>query len=116
MIKNSVCLTSCPSPHLHMQGVDMPLYVIIIHMLPFLPNPFVHKDTLQLAPLYQNEEGKCYIRNTNSLKLVSTCMQFEMLSVDNVCIHIICTQMSYQDVADFTRWQASEHFEKLLRR
>ncbi|XP_064398245.1 schlafen-like protein 2 [Halichondria panicea] len=78
---------------LYNQGVQLPIYVIEIRILPFVPNPSAHEDTLQLAPVYQNEEGTSFLRKTASNK-----------------------SMKYQEIAEFTRLQARNHFEKVLRR
>ena len=59
-----------PHTHTHTQGVQLPIYVIEIRILPFVPNPSAHEDTLQLAPVYQNEEGTSFLRKTASNKSV----------------------------------------------
>ena len=48
----------------------MPLFVIQITITPFVPDSKAHKDTLQLHPIYEDEEGRCYFRRTASVRSV----------------------------------------------
>ncbi len=49
----------------------MPVYVIEIEIKPFVPNPSVDRIVLQLHPVYEDEEERCYFRRTASVQAVS---------------------------------------------
>ena len=54
-----------------LQGVKLPMCVVEITIAPFLPDPTAHWTTLQLHPVYENEEGKCLFRQIASNHAVS---------------------------------------------
>ena len=73
-----------------MQGVDVLYYVIEISILPFVYDPELPPMVLQLYPIYQNEQGRCYFRGSTSLQ-----------------------EYSYQQVAELTVAEVEEHFRKI---
>ena len=54
-----------------LQGVLMTEYIIEIEILPFCKDPTVDPCVLQLHPVYEDEEGRCYFRRSASLQPVS---------------------------------------------
>jgi hypothetical protein len=55
----------------HPQGVKIPTYVVEIVIHPFQYHLDVDPAILQLHPVYEDEEGRVYMRGTASLHCVS---------------------------------------------
>ena len=47
-------------------------YVIEVEILPFCTDPTIDPAVLQLHPVYEDEEGRCYFRRSASLQPVSS--------------------------------------------
>lgn len=58
-----------------MQGMKIPIYVVEIVMFPFQYRLDVDPTLLQLHPIYEDEEGRVYMRGTASLHHVSRIME-----------------------------------------
>ena len=55
-----------------MQDDKHPKYIVEITIYPFLYKAIADPVALQLNPVYEDEEGRCYLRRTASTAAVST--------------------------------------------
>ena len=82
-----------PGVYAFLQGVSIPYYVVEISILPFIRDPTLPPMVLQLYPIYQNEQGRCYFRGSTSLQ-----------------------EYSYQQVAELTIDEVEAHFSRIKER
>ena len=57
-----------------------------ISILPFVRDPMLPPMVLQLYPIYQDEQGRCFVRGTTSLREYS-CRHVAELTIDEVEAH-----------------------------
>ena len=67
--------------------------MVEISILPFVRDPRLPPMVCQLHPIYQNEQGRCYLRGSTSL-----------------------LECSYQKVAELTVAEVEAHFTKIKKK
>ena len=66
-----VCTRMSFIPFCILQGVMQPRYIVEITIHPFVYKAIADPVVLQLHPVYEDEEGRCYLRRTASTAAVS---------------------------------------------